>query len=82
MKSTVQRVNITLPIRTLQQIDRVASPGNRSHLIDEAINFYMQERRRIGVQKLLRDGALARAKQDRELANVFDLDDVWGDHRQ
>src|ERR1700733_15180619 len=78
MKSNVQRVNITLPLRTLRQIDRIAERGDRSQLIDAAVNFYINERSRIGLRMLVKEGALARAGRDRATVELFDLSDTWG----
>jgi CopG family transcriptional regulator / antitoxin EndoAI len=70
--------NITLPARTLRQIDRIADRGNRSQLIDAAVRFYFTERSSARIRKLLKEGALARAERDRAVVDLFDLDDVWG----
>ena len=79
MKATAHhRVNITLPSRTLRRIDRVAERGDRSRLIDAAVNFYISRRNRADVRKLLKEGASARAERDRVVAaDRFDLDNVW-----
>jgi CopG family transcriptional regulator/antitoxin EndoAI len=79
MKASMhQRVNITLSSRTLRRIDRVAERGDRSRLIDAAINFYIGRRNRADVRKLLKEGASARAERDRVMAaDWFDLDDIW-----
>jgi len=79
MKSNAyHRVNITLPSGTLQRIDRVADRGGRSRLIDAAVNFYIGERNRAALRKLLKEGARSRVKRDRQIAaDWFDLDDVW-----
>ena len=78
MKSSVQRINITLPARTLRQIDRIADRGSRSQLIDAAVRFYITDRGSARIRKLLKEGALARAERDRGVVDLFDLDDVWG----
>jgi CopG family transcriptional regulator / antitoxin EndoAI len=78
MKSNVQRVNITLPTRTLRQIDRIAERGNRSQLIDAAVRFYISKRNRTNLRKQLKEGALVHAERDRAVVELFDLDDVWG----
>lgn len=78
MKNNVQRINISLPIRTLKQIDRIADHGSRSLLIDAAVRHFIAARNRTDLRKLLKEGALARAKRDRTVAELFDLDDVWG----
>ena len=79
MKSdTYQRVNISLPSRTLRRIDRVAEQGNRSRLINVAINFYIAERTRQQLRKALQAGAIERAERDRGIAvELFDLNSAW-----
>jgi len=79
MKSDIQRVNISLPSATLKRIDRVARPGTRSRVIDEAINFYLKKHNRANLRKLLKEGAIANAEQDRQIAaEWFPLEqEVW-----
>lgn len=38
---TYERVNITLPSRTLRRLDRIAPHGERSQFIDEAVRRYL-----------------------------------------
>jgi CopG family transcriptional regulator/antitoxin EndoAI len=80
MKSNAyQRVNISLPRGTLRRIDRTAKRGDRSRLIDQAVNFYLKKHARARLRALLKEGYLARAERDIEFAaDLFDLDDVWG----
>jgi CopG family transcriptional regulator/antitoxin EndoAI len=78
MKTTA-RINITLPESTLRRIDRTAPRGNRSRLIDQAVNFYLKKHARTKLRTLLKEGYLDRAERDRELAaDLFDNDEVWG----
>jgi len=72
-----ERVNITLPSRTLRRVDHLAKLGDRSRFIDTALNFYLLRRSRARLGKAVREGATARAKRDREIAALFDLDDLW-----
>lgn len=78
MKNTSQRINITLPDQTLQQIDKVAQKGNRSKLIDTAVNFYIGHHARARLHDALKEGALAREKRDREITELFDFSESWG----
>ena len=76
--STHQRINITLPAQTLHRIDQIAEHGDRSRLIDTAVNLYLTQRTRAQLWKALREGAEARATRDRDIAAaLFDLDDPW-----
>jgi hypothetical protein len=80
--STHQRINITLPAQTLHRIDQIAEHGDRSRLIDTAVNLYLAQRTRGQLRKALREGAEARATRDREIAAaLFDLDDPWETRR-
>jgi CopG family transcriptional regulator/antitoxin EndoAI len=75
---TYTRVNITLPSRTLRRIDHATARGERSRLIEVAVTEYLDGHARTSVEKLLKEGALARAERDRELAKDWvTLEDVW-----
>ncbi|MEX2405161.1 MAG: hypothetical protein WD579_01000 [Candidatus Paceibacterota bacterium] len=70
-KVTKKRVNVTLPERTLKKIDSVAEHGNRSKLIDQAINFYVQEVGRKNLRVRLEEGAQENAERDRRIAEEW-----------
>ena len=74
-----RRINITLPEETLELIDRVTQPGDRSRLIDEAIKRYIEEIGRSNLRKQLKEGAIHRAQRDLALAEEwFTLDEeAW-----
>lgn len=82
--STRKRVNITFPQETLHLIDRVASKGDRSRFLGEAVHFYVKERGRENLRTLLREGAEARAERDLALAEEwFPLEqEVWRKNRK
>jgi hypothetical protein len=61
-----QRINITLPTATLGLLDRVASKGNRSRFIDEAIQRLAKGRSRAELQRLLEEDG--RVNRERDLA--------------
>lgn len=64
--SSYERINITLPRATLGLLDRVASKGNRSRFIDEAIRRLAKSSSRTELRKLLEeDGSVNR---ERDLA--------------
>jgi CopG family transcriptional regulator / antitoxin EndoAI len=74
-----RRINITLPEETLDLIDRVAQPGDRSRFIDEAIKHYIGEIGRGNLRKQLKEGAIRRAQRDLALAEEwFTLDEEAG----
>jgi CopG family transcriptional regulator/antitoxin EndoAI len=74
-----RRINITLPEETLDLIDRVAQPGDRSRFIDEAIKHYIEQIGRSNLRKQLKEGAIRRAQRDLSLAEEwFTLDEeAW-----
>lgn len=66
-----QRINVTLPEKTLRLIDRVAKHGDRSRLIDKAVNRYIQEMGRANLRKQLAEEAVQWADYDRRLAEEW-----------
>lgn len=75
---TYERINITLPRRTLERIDKAAESGRRSHLIDLAVNAYLRDHAYARLHAGLKEGAAANAARDRELtADWFDFNDAW-----
>jgi CopG family transcriptional regulator/antitoxin EndoAI len=74
-----RRINITLPERALKLVDRVASRGDRSRFIAEAIQHYVSASKRIQLKKSLKEGAIRRAERDRVLVDEwFNLEEeVW-----
>lgn len=76
---SIKRVNITLPTKTLNEIDKVAERGDRSRFINRAINFYVQEIGRKNLRTALREGAIRRSECDRDISvEWFKLDEsAW-----
>lgn len=68
-----RRVNVTLAEETIRLIDRSARKGNRSRFIDEAVKFFVKERRRADLKALLKEGAIKRADRDLGLAEDWFL---------
>ena len=66
-----QRINVTLPKQTVKLIDRVSKKGNRSRLIDEAVKHFIATVSRANLQKRIKEGALARAQRDLEIAEEW-----------
>ena len=79
MKSApYQRVNISLPQKTLQRIDRIAKRGNRSRIIDTAVNFYLSQQIREQIEESIKAGAIKHRKRDVQIAEeMLDLGDLW-----
>jgi len=77
-----RRINVSLPQETVDLLDRVAPRGDRSHLIAEAVKFYVEHTGRANLRKRLQEGATGRAERDRIIATEwFSLDDErWPRH--
>lgn len=70
---TKRRVNITLEEKTIRRLDRFTERGERSRLIEEAVDFYLRELSRAELRKRLKTGALARRERDYKLAHEWFL---------
>ena len=66
-----QRLNITLPERTVRLLDRVAKCGDRSRLIAAAIERYVEEVGRAQLRRQLKEGAIRGADRDLGLAEAW-----------
>ena len=66
-----KRVNIILPDTTLRVLDRVAGKGDRSRFISEAVLNYVRTRGEANLRERLKQGALANAKLDLEIAEEW-----------
>ena len=63
-----KRLNIILPDATLKVLDRVAAKGDRSRFISQAVLYYVQTHGAANLRERLKQGALANAKLDLEIA--------------
>ena len=68
-----RRINITLPDEAVRLLDRVASKGDRSRFIAEAIKHYLTRAARAKRRRRVREGALRRAERDRVLVRDWFL---------
>jgi CopG family transcriptional regulator/antitoxin EndoAI len=66
-----KRINVVLPEATVEVLDRVASKGNRSRLISEAILYYISAKSKANLAKRLKQGALANAQRDLAIAQEW-----------
>ena len=66
-----KRVNIMLPDQTVRVLDRVAPKGARSRFISQAVLHYVQTQSRANLRERLKQGALANAKLDLEIAEEW-----------
>jgi CopG family transcriptional regulator / antitoxin EndoAI len=78
-----KRINVILPEDTLRLLDRVAPRGNRSRLIAEAVQHFVSSRTRRNLADRLKQGAVANAQRDLEIAQEwFSLDEeAWQSKR-
>ncbi len=82
--SSVRRLNITLPEKTVRRIDSVAKRGDRSRFIAAAVERYITEIGRIRLRKQIKEGALRSAERSQALANEwFPLEEeAWQQNRR
>jgi CopG family transcriptional regulator/antitoxin EndoAI len=66
-----KRLNIVLPEDTLKILDRVTGKGDRSRFISDAVLYYVQNRGAANLRERLKQGALANAKLDLEIAEEW-----------
>jgi len=75
---TYQRVNISLPSKTLKRLDATAKQGDRSRLIDTAVKFYLSQQIREQIEESIKAGAIKHRKRDLQFAEeTLDLGDLW-----
>ena len=74
-----QRLNITLPTKTLQLLDRVAPKGDRSRYINAAVRERAARQSQKKLRRLIKEGALARYDEDRQMAEewFFLEEEAW-----
>jgi CopG family transcriptional regulator/antitoxin EndoAI len=66
-----KRVNIMLPDATVKVLDRVAPKGDRSRFISQAVLHYVDTQSKANIRERLKQGALANAKLDLEIAEEW-----------
>ncbi len=66
-----RRINIMLSDETIRLLERVTEKGDRSRLIEEAVRDYIRKAGRANLRKLLKEGAIRRAEQDRDIAETW-----------
>jgi CopG family transcriptional regulator/antitoxin EndoAI len=63
-----KRINVILPTTTVAVLDRVATKGSRSALIDRAIRHYVETQGRQNLRERLKQEALVNAERDLQMA--------------
>jgi len=71
MNKTRKRVNITLPPKTLELINRV-SKDSRSEFINKAVKLYASRLERTRLKQKLKQAYLERAKEDLTIAQEWE----------
>jgi CopG family transcriptional regulator/antitoxin EndoAI len=66
-----QRINVILPTATVAVLDKVATKGNRSALIDRAIRHYIKTQSRQSLRERLKQEALTNAERDLQMATEW-----------
>jgi CopG family transcriptional regulator/antitoxin EndoAI len=66
-----KRINVILPEETIKVLNRVASKGNRSRLIDQAVLFYLKAKSRENLRQRLKEGYMASAQENLKLAQEW-----------
>jgi len=68
---TRKRINISIPIETLQLLDEIAPPKKRSQFVAKAITQYANEVKRLQLRERLKAGYIANAESDRKIAEEW-----------
>ena len=66
-----KRINISIPVETLQLLDEIAPPKKRSQFIAEAIAQYASEIKRLQFREQLKAGYMENAESDRQIAEEW-----------
>jgi CopG family transcriptional regulator / antitoxin EndoAI len=66
-----KRINVMLPDQTAKVLDKVAVKGDRSRFISQAVLYYVQTQSKANLRERLKQGALANAKLDLEIAKEW-----------
>ena len=66
-----KRINVILPTATVAVLDKVATKGNRSALIDRAIRHYVKTQSQQSLRERLKQEALTNAERDLQIATEW-----------
>ena len=78
MNTDPVRLNITLPKKLVQSLDKLAGPRKRSRFIAEALENQIKQYDEAKLEKLLTEGYRATEKEDVALAKEFEAVDLEG----
>jgi CopG family transcriptional regulator/antitoxin EndoAI len=71
-QTMAKRINVILPETTIRGIDRLVKPGERSRLINKALEHYLATRSAEGLREQLKQAAI----RDRDLVER-EISDDW-----
>lgn len=66
-----KRINVLLPESTVAVLERVASKGNRSRFVSEAVLHYVETHGRQSLREQLKAGYLANADESLKIATEW-----------
>lgn len=78
MNADTVRLNITLPKKLVQSLDKLAGPRKRSRFIAEALENQIKQYEKTKLEKLLAEGYRSAEKEDVALAKEFEAVDLEG----
>ena len=76
------RLNITLPKKIVQALDKIIGPRKRSHFISEAIRQKLEQNQKEKMEKLLAEGYKTAREESFTLSKEFEGADLegWDDY--
>jgi metal-responsive CopG/Arc/MetJ family transcriptional regulator len=78
MHTETVRINVTLPRELIESVNQIAGPRSRSRLISESIREYIRQIAKEELEKQLKEGYQAAAKESIALAEEFAAVDLEG----
>ena len=81
---TAKRINISLPSATVEKIDALTNPGDRSRFIDQAVHYYVAAVGRKQLRAALKEGAVRNSTRDTDIAaEWFNVDEsIWQENHK
>ena len=78
MNTDPVRLNITLPKKLVQSLDKLAGPRKRSRFIAKALENQIKQHEKAELEKLLAEGYQATEKESVAFAKEFEAADLEG----
>ena len=78
MNTDPVRLNITLPKKLVQSLDKLAGPRKRSRFIAKALENQIKQYEKMELEKLLAEGYQATEKESVAFAKEFEAADLEG----